>query len=177
MIQTPPSANNLLATLARGPSNNPALWGGGATFLDLVPGQPLFMQGIDPNCHCFDPAKQLALNPNAWVEPVFGTPYYNDYRWQRQPAESMAFGRAFRLREGMSLMVRVEFQNIFNRMFYSLPSVGGFFATTTSTPTATNNTFANGQPGALSAGYGFVNTFNGAGAQPHSGQVVARLTF
>jgi hypothetical protein len=182
LIETPPSANNLLATLARGPSNNPALWGGGNTFLDRVPGQPLFIQGIDPNCHCFDPTKQLVLNPNAWVEPPFGTfgtsaPCYNDYRWQRQPAESMAFGRVFRMREGMSLMVRAEFQNIFNRVFYSAPSVGGIFATTTSTPTAYNNTFANGQPGALSAGYGFVNTFNGAGAQPRSGQIVARFTF
>jgi hypothetical protein len=177
LIETPPSTNNLLANLDRGPSNNPALWGGGTTFLNRVPGQPLLL--VDPNCGCYDPTKQLALNPNAWAEPAFGTfgtaaPYYNDYRWQRQPAESMSFGRVFRIREGMTLQVRAEFQNIFNRTFYSLPAVGcGFFGcTSTNTPTANNN-----PGGALSAGYGFINTFNGAGTQPRSGQLVARFQF
>jgi hypothetical protein len=177
LIQTPPSTNNLLANLDRGQSNNPALWGGGTTFLNRVPGQPLLL--VDPNCGCYDPTKQLVLNPNAWVEPAFGTfgtaaPYYNDYRWQRQPAESMSFGRVFRVREGMTLQVRAEFQNIFNRTFYSAPAVGcGFFGcTSTNTTTAFNN------PGnALSSGYGFVNTFNGAGTQPRSGQLVARFQF
>ena len=30
---------------------------------------------------------------------TFGTaaPYYNDYRWQRQPAESLSLGRIFRM--------------------------------------------------------------------------------
>ena len=97
-FKAPSSANNLLANLARGPANNPALWGGGYTFMNRVPGQPLFL--VDPNSK-FDPTKQLVLNPAAWVEPPYGTfgasaPYFNDYRWQRQPAESMAFGRVFR---------------------------------------------------------------------------------
>jgi hypothetical protein len=35
----------------------------------------------------------------------------------------------------------------------------------------------NNPGGALSAGYGFVNTLNGAGTTPRSGQIVARLTF
>jgi hypothetical protein len=40
------------------------------------------------------------------------------------------------------------------------------------------NNFANGQPGALSGGYGFVNTNNGAFASPpRSGQIVARFVF
>ena len=187
LIQTPPSANNLLLNLDRGPDNNPALWGGATTFLNRVPGQPLFTLGIDPNCHCFDPTKTLVLNPNAWVEPAFGTfgasaPYNNNYRWQRQPAESMAFGRIFRMKERMQLLVRAEFFNIFNRVFYNPPSVGctGLFGTCTtiSTPTASNNTFANGQPGALSSGYGFVNINNGSLASPpRSGQLVARFTF
>jgi len=180
LIASPPSANNLLDNLARGPANNPALWGGGYTLMDRVPGQPLFASGIDPNCHCFDPTRQLVLNPNAWVEPPFGTfgtaaPYYNDYRWQRQPAESMAFGRVFRIRERFSLNVRAEFQNIFNRMAYSTPAVGagfGITTTTTTTPVSYNN-----PGGALSSGYGFVNTFNGQGTTPRSGQLIARFTF
>ena len=51
LLQSPPSANNLLSNLARGPANNPALWGGGYTFLNRVPGQPLFLNGVDPNCN------------------------------------------------------------------------------------------------------------------------------
>jgi TonB dependent receptor len=186
LIQTPPSANNLLLNLDRGVDNNPAFWGGGTTFLDRVPGQPLFAPGIDPNCHCFDPSKQLVLNPNAWVEPAFGTfgtsaPYYNNYRWQRQPMESMGFGRIFRIKEGVTLQVRAEFYNIFNRVLYNAPSVGcaAFVGcVTTSTPTATMNNFANGQAGALSGGYGFVNTNNGALASPpRTGQLYARFQF
>src|SRR5262249_45939842 len=97
ILQSPPSANNLLDNMARGPANNPALWGGGYTFLNRVPGQPLFL--VDPNGK-FDPTNQLALNPAAWVEAPYGTfgasaPYFNDFRWQRQPSESMAFGRTF----------------------------------------------------------------------------------
>jgi hypothetical protein len=46
-------------------------------------------------------------------------------------------------------------------------------------PTAFNNPIAPGSTtlGALSAGYGFVNTFNGAGTRPRSGQIVARINF
>ena len=81
----------------------------------------------------------------------------------------MNFGRNFRMgKEGkMNLQIRAEFQNIFNRHFYSAPS-------------ATNpaTTVANSNPGgALSAGFGFVNTINGAGARPRTGQMVARFTF
>ena len=61
------SANNLLANLQRGPSNNPAVWGGGYTFMNRVPGQPLFL--VNPNSK-FDPTKQLVLNPAAWIEPA-----------------------------------------------------------------------------------------------------------
>ena len=179
LLQTPPSANNLLSNLQRGPSNNPALWGGGYTFMNRVPGQPLFL--VAPNTK-FDPTQQLVLNPAAWVEPPFGTfgaspAYYNDFRWQRQPAESMAFGRLFPMgKEGRyRLQVRAEFQNIFNRLFYSMPSDGSAFgagAVFTTTPTAHANA-----GGTLSSGYGFVPWVNGAGAQPRSGQIVARFTF
>ena len=119
------------------------------------------------------------LNPAAWVEPPYGTfgasaPYFNDYRWQRQPAESMAFGRVFAIKERYKIQVRAEFQNIFNRLFYSVPSTAG--ATTITTPTGHGNSLS-GTPGLLSSGWGYVNWLNGAGALPRSGPVVARFTF
>ncbi len=181
IMQSPPSANNLLLNLQRGPTNNPAIWGGGYTFMDRVPGQPLFI--VNPNSH-FDPTTKLVLNPNAWVEPPFGTfgtsaAYYNDFRWQRQPAESMSFGRTFRIKERMSIMVRAEFQNIFNRLFYSTPADGGGFGvaeTFVSSPTVHGNSL-NGVGSLLSSGYGYVNWVGGAGALPRSGQIVARFIF
>ena len=191
ILQTAPSRNNLLANLGRGPTNNPALWGGGYTFMNRVANQPLFL--VDPNSH-FDPTKQLVLNPSAWTEPAYGTfgasaPYFNDFRWQRQPAESMAFGRSFRIKERASLMVRVEFQNIFNRVFYSIPSIGsglgviGAPTTFTTSPTGIANSLS-GTKGLLSAGFGYVNWVNGGaftnygvGPQPRSGQIVARFQF
>jgi Carboxypeptidase regulatory-like domain len=174
ILQSPDSANNLLSNMDRGPSNNPALWGGGYTFLNRVSGQPLFL--VPPNSK-FDPTTQLVLNPKAWVEPPYGTfgssaAYFNDFRWQRQPAESMAFGRLFPIgKEGKyKLQVRAEFQNIFNRLYNSAPSNSG--ATTITSITAHNN-----PGGTLSSGWGFVPWLNGAGAQPRSGQIVARFTY
>ncbi|MGB6943087.1 MAG: carboxypeptidase regulatory-like domain-containing protein [Bryobacteraceae bacterium] len=182
LLQTPFSSNNLLANLGRGPGNNPALWGGGYTFMDRVPGQPLFL--VNPNSK-FDPTTQLVLNPNAWVEPPYGTfgtsaPYFNDFRWQRQPAESMSFGRIFRIKERAQLQIRAEFQNIFNRLFYQAPADGapfGFPFTSVATPTLHGN-----PGGTLSQGFGYVNWVAGGltqfgGAQPRSGQLVARFTF
>jgi len=92
----------------------------------------------------------------------------------------MGFGRIFRIKEGMQLQVRAEFQNIFNRLFYSLPADGvGIFGAPSSnpqTPTAHGNTLGS-ETGLLSGGYGFVNFLQGAGAQPRSGQLIARFTF
>jgi len=172
ILQSADSANGLLANLQRGPSNNPAIWGGGYTFMNRVPGQPLFL--VDPNSK-FDPTQQLVLNPKAWVEPPYGTfgtsaPYFNDFRWQRQPAESMALARTFRVKERVSLQIRGEFQNIFNRLFYSVPSASG--ATTITSPIGHAN-----PGGTLSSGYGYVSWLQGAGSQPRSGQLVARFQF
>jgi len=177
VIATPPSLNNLLTQLGRGPENNPAIFGGGNTFWNRNPNQPLFLNGIDPNCHCFDPTKQLVLNPAAWTDAAPGqfgasAPYYNNYRWQRQPAESLSFGRIFRIKEKYQFQMRAEFTNVFNRVFLSAPAIGGFGGATPATPAA------NGNPGgALSGGYGFINTLNGIGTQPRTGQLVGRFTF
>jgi hypothetical protein len=186
LLSVPASNNNYFAQSLR--NQNPASWGGGETTKNLVPGQPLFL--VDPNSH-FDPTTTLVLNPAAWTDAgpgQFGTSagFYNNYRWQRQPAESMAFGRLFPLaKEGkVTLNVRIEFQNVFNRLFYASPSSSSGFALAGTNPTAAvnhTNAFENGQPGALSSGFGFVNSVNGGPLggpeQPRSGQIVARLVF
>jgi hypothetical protein len=183
LIPVAASNNNYFNQTLR--NQNPASWGGGSTLQNRVPGQSLFLQ--DPNCHCFDPTTQLMLNPAAWQDAPasqFGNSagFYNDFRWQRQPAESMSLGRIFPLaKEGrVTLNIRMEFQNVFNRTFYGSPSGAfGFFlsGTNPTAPVQRFNSFENGQPGALSGGYGFVNSVNGAGSQPRSGQIVARLIF
>src|SRR5262245_45044616 len=103
LIRVPASNNALLTQLARGATNNPAVWGGGNTYWNIVPGQPLFLK--DPNCHCINPTDAtngLVLNKAAWSDAPAGTfsqtaPYYNNYRWQRQPSEALSIGRDFRL--------------------------------------------------------------------------------
>jgi Carboxypeptidase regulatory-like domain/TonB dependent receptor-like, beta-barrel len=182
VIATPPSNNGLLNELQIGSSagggagvgNNPALWGGGNTFENYISGQNCL--AVNPNSH-FDPTKTLALNPNAWVDVGSGqygvsAPYYNNCRWQRQPAESLSVGRIFRIKERYQLQIRAEFLNVFNRVFYSAPSV-----VNSTTAPAFNNSFSNGTPGALSSGFGFINSLNGAGVTPRTGQLVARFSF
>jgi Carboxypeptidase regulatory-like domain/TonB dependent receptor len=176
LIRAAGSNNNFLAQLQRGATQNPALWGGGTTFQNQT-GQPFFLK--DPNCHCFDPTTTLVLNPAAWSDVgagQFGTsaPYIDGYRWQRQPSEALSLGRIFPIaKEGkINLNVRLEFQNIFNRTFLTAPS-----STNPTALTLKTNPFPNGTTGALSGGYGFVNSLNGFGATPRSGQIVARLQF
>jgi hypothetical protein len=180
VIRSPSSNNSLLAQLARGPSNNPAIWGGGTTFWNGVPGQPRL--NFDPNCKCFDPTTQTVLNPGAWLDAPAGTfgtsaPYYSNYRWQRQPAESLSLGRTFLLdKENRSrLDIRVEFFNVFNRLFLASPAaVGALTQPAGPNPAAP---IVRNQQGALTSGYGFVNTFNGNGSSPRTGQIVARFSF
>ena len=57
LIQTPPSTNNLLNELDRGPANNPALWGGGYTFWNPVTGQ---------SCFSVDPNQKASIRPSNW---------------------------------------------------------------------------------------------------------------
>jgi Carboxypeptidase regulatory-like domain/TonB dependent receptor len=174
LIETPSSSNQLINTLLRqggfnGTPVNPD---------NAVPGvNPLL---FNPNCGCFNPQTQTVLNPAAWSNPGPGqwgasAPFYNNVRWQRQPAESMSFGRNFRFgKEGRyNFFIRAEFQNIFNRLFLSAPQTGnqgGGSSATILTPVTVAN-------GVNTGGFGYVNTVEGAGAQPRSGQIVGRFTF
>jgi hypothetical protein len=95
----------------------------------------------------------------------------------------MAFGRIFRIKERAQFQIRAEFQNIFNRLFYAAPANG---AGTNVTSTVGRANSLSGVTGLLSSGFGYVNWVNGGtgasagingGAQPRSGQIVARFTF
>jgi hypothetical protein len=172
LIQSPPSNNQLTTELER---SVPDFVTVDTNFMNPVPGvNPL---AVNPNCGCFNPQTTAALNPKAWANPpggVWGTaaPFYNNYRWQRQPAENMSFGRNFRFgREGrFNLNVRAEFQNVFNRLFLQPPSVGGLFGVNPLSPISSTG-------GVNTGGYGYIPTLNGTNYQPRSGKIVARFTF
>ncbi len=169
LIQTPTTVSNQLTNLLlRNGGFNPNF-----NLDNFVAGvNPL---NVDPNSKSFDPTKQQLLNPGAWNEPATGqwgvsAPFYNSYRWQRQPSEAMNFGRTFRMgHEGKyNLQIRAEFQNIFNRHFYATPVTTGSLGVAPSTV-----------GGIITGGYGTINTTTGtgAGAIPRAGQAVARFTF
>ena len=151
------------------------------SYLNRVPGQPLFLQ--DLNCHCFDPTKTLVLNPAAWSLPAAGTfgtsaAYYDDYRNQRHPVENFNVGRTFRIRESMSLALRAEFVNIFNRTVLPNPS-----STTPLTPATCFVSGVSGASGActtpgatIASGFGFIQTAAIPGGT-RTGQIVARFRF
>ena len=88
---------------------------------------------IDVNCHCFDPTKNQVLNPAAW-ENIPNGQFAADqsnlrfYRAARQPDENVNFSRNFRIKERVTLNVRVEFNNILNRMRLPTPDAAGNFA-------------------------------------------------
>jgi hypothetical protein len=145
------------------------------TFANRVPGQPLFT--VDPNCHCYDPQKTLLTNAAAWVDPPPGqfsssAAYYTDYRTQRRPNESINFGRTFRFKERVSLNIRAEFTNMFNRAFWNNPT-----ATNAKLPVSYN------QNGTISAGFGYLNPvqLGSVGGppiiSPRNGTLVGRVTF
>ena len=155
-IQVPSANNNLSSVFFQ------------STFVNRVPGQPLFLKDLD--CHCIDPTKDLVFNPAAWSQPgpgQFGTAaaYYSDYRYARRPDEQLSLGRVFRIRERISFQLRAELFNVFNRTYLNNPSNGNAQATTSYN--------SNGQ---LSSGFGYINN-NSVYNAPRTGQVVARFQF
>lgn len=171
LLGNPSSLNNLTTQLARGAGNFGL---GGSNFWNYT-GQNRYTI-TDPNCNCFNPQNTAALNTGAWTDAPAGqwstsAPYYNNFRWQRQPSESMNFGRNFRFGSDgrFNLFVRGEFSNVFNRTFLSAPQAGNPLlpiSTTQYNGTAINN-----------AGFGAISTLNGAGSVPRAGQIVTRFTF
>ncbi|HWF08967.1 MAG TPA: TonB-dependent receptor, partial [Bryobacteraceae bacterium] len=164
-IMSPIASNGLAQLLFR---NTGVTGTTGGTFMNRVPGQPLFSE--DLNCHCFDPNTNFVLNKNAWTNPLAGqwgtsAAYYSDYRYQRRPSESMSLGRNFRIKERATLQIRAEFTNIFNRTEPANPVSNNALATQTYTTA-----------GQTQAGFGYINT--GTVFSPaRQGTLVARFTF
>jgi hypothetical protein len=137
---------------------------GNSSFASRVPGVPLFTQDINSK---WDPNTTFILNPAAWTNPApgqFGTgsPYYNDYRARRVPNENLSLARIFTVKEGVTLQLRVELQNVFNRTFIPNAFNLAVFPQTT----------VNGVP---ITGFGYSNAINAAGER--TGQIVARFNF
>ncbi len=141
------------------------------TTMNRMPGEPLFL--VDPNCHCFNPGTTLVLNAKAWQNPPAGqfsnsALYYGDFRYQRHPQENMNLGRTWVFHEKVSLQIRVEFNNIFNRTWLNDPSVTNPLVPVT-----------HGPNGYLSGGFGYINlgTTSTQFGQPRNGDIVMKITF
>ena len=140
---------------------------GSGTFFNRIPGQPLFLKSL--NCGCIDPNKQLVLNSAAWSDPApgqfGGQPFYNDYRYQRRPTESLSLGRSFRIRESMAFEIRMEAFNVFNRTQMNDPDGSNALLT----PTLDSH-------GNVVSGFGRINP-GSLYATPRHGQLLARFRF
>jgi len=157
---------------------NTVLARGVNTFVDRIPGQPLFMdqkgKEIDINGE-FDPATTFVLNTAAWAQPAAGkwgnsTAYFNDYRGRRRPTENVSIARNFRFgQEGQyNLQLRAEFTNIFNRLYIPDPTATNIGAT---------RTYKSGNV-LTSGGFGYINMASGAVAtNVRNGQIVMRFSF
>ena len=136
---------------------------------------------LNINCHCFDVTKTQVLNPLAFTNVPNGQFANNEasirsFRGMRYPSENANFARTFRIKEGITLQVRAEFTNIFNRMTYPFPTGLtsainlGNFATAPTKFTSGPNT------GLYSGGYGTITPESGTNGQ-RAGTVVARFSF
>jgi len=165
-IQTPAvTGNNNNNTLLR------------STYSQRVEGQPLYL--VDNiNCGCFDYGHTQILNPAAWTDPANGqfstsAAFYNDFRTQRRPQELASIARVFRLKEGISLMIRAEFNNVLNRTLVATTNTAGFVDPSTNRGAALVKDAATG---VYTSGFGTINTLGNIGGQ-RQGTLVARLTF
>lgn len=86
--------------------------------------------------------------------------------------EKMSLGRMFRIREKMSLQVRAEFFNVFNRLVY--PALSGNNPATT--PTVSTNGLTTGGFGYYNVAAAHVQT-GGIIPTSRNGQLVARFEF
>lgn len=144
---------------------------------------------LDIDCRCFDPEKTIVLNPNAWEQVPSGqwaeqTQTLPFFRASRRPTESANLARNFRFgNEGrFTFHIRIELQNVFNRVFLPSPSLGGLTYNPTTGNTGTYTPTADGR---YTAGFGTFGNLRNAnalggignvGAQ-RAGQLVARFSF
>jgi hypothetical protein len=138
---------------------------------------------LDVNCGCFDPTKTIALNPAAWENipnGQFGAQQstLRFFRGIRLPNESANFSRNFRMGERVNLNVRVEFQNIFNRMLLTAGPGSALVTVAALGQPAIN--FASAPTkftaGLYSGGFGSFNVVGGLTGQ-RAGSFVARISF
>jgi Carboxypeptidase regulatory-like domain/TonB dependent receptor len=129
---------------------------------------------LNINCHCFNPTTTDVLNPAAFQNVPNGQfaadqSSIRSFRGMRVPVENANFSRNFRIRERMSLNVRAEFTNIFNRLQYPVINLGNF----TSAPTL----YTSGpSKGLYSGGFGTIVPEAGTTGQ-RAGTLVARFSF
>jgi len=139
---------------------------GRATFETRVEGQPLFL--VDNiNCGCFDYGHTQILNPAAWKDTPSGqfspsAAFYNDFRYQRRPQELASIARVFRIKEGITFMVRAEFNNIFNRTLVATTNTAGFVEPSLNRGQALVKDAATG---VYTSGFGTINTLGNIGGQ------------
>jgi hypothetical protein len=169
----------------------------GTSEMVRVPGQSLYLK--DLNCGCINPYVDQVLNPAAWANPVAGTfgpgpsgaagLYYTDFRQARRPQENLNIGRNFVINRerNISLQLRAEFVNVFNRMQLGNPSTASPYSATNAYqgPTVVNGRITGGFGGYALGGVGIgaLPTFTSNGAvgnlyqQPRQGTLIARFTF
>jgi hypothetical protein len=162
-------------------------------------GQPLFLKNL--NCGCINPYVDQVLNPAAWANPTAGTygpgpvpglnpgALYGDFRQARRPQENLNIGRNFVINRerNISLQLRAEFVNVFNRMQLGNPSTASPYSATNAyqPPTVVNGRITGGFGGyALgSIVNGGLPSFTSNGIvgnlyqQPRQGTLIARFTF
>src|SRR5581483_5605584 len=109
-----------------------------------------------------------------WTNPPAGqfgngAEYYSDFRYFRHPNENLNLGRTFLFKEQVSLNIRVEFNNIFNRTYLSNPTASGY----------TQAQVLNAKTGLTTPGFGYINPAIASNqfGQPRNGVIVARFQF
>lgn len=137
---------------------------------------------IDINCHCFDPTKNQVINPLAW-ENIPNGQWGADqtamrfFRGTRLPDENANLARNFRIKERVNLNIRVEFNNIFNRMRLPNPTtVAAAGAAPINFAVAPTKFTTGANTGLYSGGFGTYSVLSGLLGQ-RNGTFVARLTF
>jgi hypothetical protein len=113
---------------------------------------------IDINCHCLDPTETLVLNPKARQNVPDGQWNPNqstirDYRGFRYPTENANFNCTLLIKERVTLNVRAEFSNVFNRTQLPQRTTSGI---------ATDPTIS----GATGLYYGWLRNLRGVQAEP-----------